>query len=219
MDLKSFVVGQVLERTQHPNADRLSVCCVDVGSEAPLEIVCGAPNVQAEQKVVVALHGSVLPDGTKIKRSKLRGITSNGMICSERELGLGVDHSGVLVLPKDTEVGVTAAEVIGDSDRILDISITPNRGDWLSILGMAREVRAHFGGTIKLPEIQVIEHKNRTSDRVSVEILDEKGCQKYLGRVVRDVTVGPSPKWLSSRVESAGTVSYTHLTLPTVYSE
>ena len=204
VDLKSFVVGQVLERTQHPNADRLSVCKVDIGSESPLEIVCGAPNVQAEQKVVVALHGSVLPDGTKIKRSKLRGITSNGMICSERELGLGVDHSGILILPKSTEVGVTAAEVIGDSDKVLDISITPNRGDWLSILGMAREVRAHFGGTIRLPEIQLIEEKDKASDRVSVEILDEKGCQKYLGRVVRDVTVGSSPKWLSSRVESAG---------------
>ncbi len=204
MDLKSFVVGQVLERIQHPNADRLSVCNVDIGGETSLEIVCGAPNVQAEQKVVVALHGSVLPDGTKIKRSKLRGITSNGMICSERELGLGGDHSGILVLPKSTAVGVNAAEVIGNNDKILDISITPNRGDWLSILGMAREVRAHFGGSIRLPETQIIEHKDKTSNLVSVEILDGKGCHKYLGRVVRNVTVGPSPKWLRSRVESAG---------------
>lgn len=203
-DLSEFVVGKVLSREQHPNADRLSLCSVDVGGGEPVGIVCGATNVESGQNVVVALHGTTLPDGSKIKRSKIRGVTSNGMICSERELGLGNDHSGIMVLPDGAVVGGNAEEILARNDLILDISITPNRGDWLSMLGMAREVHAHFGGAIKLPEIKLIEVKERSSDFTDVDVAEGTACPKYCGRVIRDVTVGESPEWLRSRIESAG---------------
>ena len=151
-DLGDFVVGRVLERKPHPDADRLSLCSVDVGQDEALDIVCGAPNVAAGQTVAVALHGATLPDGTKIKRSKIRGVVSNGMICSSKELALAEESEGILVLSSGAAPGTPLADVLpAAGDVVLDVSITPNRGDWVSLLGMAREVRAHYGGNVRIP--------------------------------------------------------------------
>ncbi|NNL85834.1 MAG: phenylalanine--tRNA ligase subunit beta, partial [Myxococcales bacterium] len=203
-ELTGLIVGSVEARENHPDADRLALCRVDIGAEAPVEIVCGAPNVAAGQKVVVAPHGAVLPDGTKIKRSKIRGVRSNGMICSAKELGLGEDHSGILTLPEDAPVGEAAASVLGGNNWILDIAITPNRGDWLSMLGMAREVRAHFGGELRLPETEPAATGPAAGDALAIHVDDAEGCPRYCGRVVRGVHVRPSPDWMRERLEAAG---------------
>jgi phenylalanyl-tRNA synthetase beta chain len=202
--LDAVRVGLVLERAAHPDADRLSVCRVDVGADEPLEIVCGAPNVAAGQKVAVATVGTVLPDGTKIKRSRIRGVASQGMICSERELELGDGHEGILVLADDAPVGAPLSEVHPAGETVLDLEITPNRGDWVSMLGMAREVRAHFGGALRLPPTEPPEADTEAAEHVSVEVRDAEGCPRYVARVVHDVEVGESPAWLRERLEAAG---------------
>jgi len=203
-DLSAVVVGHVLERRQHPNADRLSVCVVDLGQSAPVTVVCGAPNVAAGQKVAVAVPGVTLPDGTKLKKSKIRGETSEGMICSSRELGLGDDHAGILVLDPGARVGAPLPEVLASGETILDVEITPNRGDWVSMLGMAREVRALFGGTLRMPPGAPAESARPAADDVRITIDDAQGCHRYVGRVVHGVQVGPSPAWLAARLEAAG---------------
>ncbi len=203
-DLSAIRVGRVLERESHPNADRLSVCRVELGEDEPVEIVCGAPNVAAGQKVAVASPGGVLPDGSVLKRSKIRGVVSHGMICSTRELGLGDEHDGILVLDPDAPVGAALPEVMATGDRILDLGITPNRGDTASLLGIAREVRAHFGGTLHIPETGPVEGDFVTADAVSVEIDAPDDCFQYVARVVRGVRLGPSPDWLRNRLEASG---------------
>lgn len=203
-DLGALVVGHVVERVQHPNADRLSLCTVDVGQEDAVEIVCGAPNVAGGQKVAVALHGAVLPDGTKIKRSKIRNVRSNGMICSVSELGLGEDADGILVLDTEAAPGTALPEVLPPGEVVFDMGITPNRGDWVSLLGMAREVRAQFGGTVTLPETAPDEGDEPAQSAVAVEIEDTEGCFQYVARVVRGVRVGESPAWVRERLEAAG---------------
>ena len=203
-DLSELRVGHVLERSPHPNADRLSLCKVDAGGPEPLRIVCGAPNVAAGQKVALALPGTTLPDGTKLKKSKIRGETSEGMICSPRELGLSDDHEGILVLDPAAPVGAPLPAVLQAGETILDVEITPNRGDWVSMLGMAREVRALFGGALRLPPNEPIECARAAADDVRVSIEAPDGCARYVARVVRGVRVGPSPDWLRRRLESAG---------------
>ncbi len=137
-DLSDLRVGRVVRCERHPNADKLSVCSVDVGDGDEHSIVCGAANVAAEQKVAVALPGVRLPDGTKIKRAKLRGVVSAGMICSLRELGLGDEHEGILVLDAGARVGAKLSDTLSDESRVLEVGITPNRGDTASVLGLAR---------------------------------------------------------------------------------
>ena len=203
-DLSAFRVGRVLERKAHPDADRLSVCRVDLGEGEPVEIVCGAPNVAAGQTVAVAPHGATLPDGTRIKRSKIRGVVSNGMICSARELGLAEESEGILVLERGPEPGTPLAEALPGGEVVLDVKITPNRGDWVSLLGMAREVRAHYGGSLRLPPSEPTETGEEASRHARVAIEDAAGCPRYVARVVRGVQVGPSPAWLQSRLEAAG---------------
>ncbi|MEX2206815.1 MAG: phenylalanine--tRNA ligase subunit beta [Myxococcota bacterium] len=203
-DLSAIRVGHVLERKQHPNADRLSVCSVDLGEAAPATIVCGASNVAAGQKVAVAVPGVTLPDGTKLKKSKIRGEVSEGMICSARELGLGDDPSGILVLDPGANIGAPLSEVLQAGETILDVEITPNRGDWVSMLGMAREVRALFGGTLRMPPSEPVEGTRAASEDVRIAIDDPDGCHLYVGRVVRGVQIGPSPAWLAARLEAAG---------------
>jgi phenylalanyl-tRNA synthetase beta chain len=202
-ELGAFVVGRVAACERHPNADRLSVCRVDVGGEE-LDIVCGAPNVAAGQKVAVARVGTTLPDGTRIQKAKLRGVSSSGMICSARELGLGGEHEGILVLPEAAAPGVPLDQVLPGAEPVLEIEITPNRGDWASLLGVAREVRANFGGALRLPPGQPREDARRTDADVDIQIEDRAGCHRYVGRVVRGVRVGASPEWLRRRLESAG---------------
>ncbi len=201
-DLSGLRVGYVVERKQHPDADRLSLCRVDVGEGEPLDIVCGAPNVASGQKVAVALHGATLPDGSKIKRSKIRGVTSNGMICSARELGLSDEHAGILVLDAAAPVGAPLSRVLAVGETVLDVEITPNRGDSVSMLGIAREVRTQFGGELTLPPCAPPEAGSAPG--VAIAIDDRDGCSRYVARVVRGVRVGPSPAWLAERLVAAG---------------
>ncbi|UCE84604.1 MAG: phenylalanine--tRNA ligase subunit beta [Deltaproteobacteria bacterium] len=203
-DLSAFRVGHVLEREAHPNADRLSVCRVDTGEGEPVRVVCGASNVAAGQKVAFAGDGTRLPDGTAIKRSKIRGVVSNGMICSEVELGIGADASGILVLDDAAPVGAALSDVIGSGDVALELSLTPNRGDCASVLGIAREVRAHFGGALCVPETAPREGARAAKDDVRIEIEEPADCHRYAARVVHGVRVGPSPDWLARRLESIG---------------
>jgi phenylalanyl-tRNA synthetase beta chain len=203
-DLSAIRVGHVLERRAHPGADRLSLCRVDVGLGEPVEVVCGAPNVAAGQKVAVALPGTQLPDGTKLGRAKIRGVVSNGMICSSRELGLGDEHAGILVLDPQSRVGAPLPEAIGASPGVLELGITPNRGDAASLLGLAREVRTHFGGEIRLPPCEPPERGAAAAAAARVRIEAPDACHRYVGRVVRGVRVGESPAWLRQRLEAAG---------------
>jgi phenylalanyl-tRNA synthetase beta chain len=202
--LEGVRVGHVVERGAHPDAEKLSLCRVDVGEDEPLEIVCGAPNVAAGQKVAVALHGTVLPGGLKIKRSKIRGVKSHGMICSAPELGLGDDATGILVLDAEAPIGAPLGEVLEAGETVLDMEITPNRGDWVSMHGMAREVRANFGGEVRLPACTPEEGTAETSAEVDVVIDDAEGCHRYVARIVRGLAIGPSPDWLVARLEAAG---------------
>ncbi len=203
-DLSAIRVGHVLERRPHPNAERLSVCSVDLGLPAPATIVCGAPNVAAGQKVAVAVPGVTLPDGTKLKKSKIRGEVSEGMICSSRELGLGDDQGGILVLDPGAAVGAALPDVLAVGETILDVEITPNRGDWVSMLGMAREVRALFGGPLRMPPSEPAESERDAAKDMRIAIEDAEGCPAYVARVVHGVRVGPSPAWLVARLEAAG---------------
>jgi phenylalanyl-tRNA synthetase beta chain len=203
-DLSGLRVGHVVEHSRHPDADRLSVCRVDIGDEEPLEVVCGASNVAAGQKVAVATHGTVLPGGERVKRSKIRGIRSNGMICSDREMHLGDDHEGIRVLDPAAPVGAPLCELLDSGETVFDVAITPNRGDCVSMLGMAREVRAHYGGEIRTPPAEVAEGERLASEDIRVEIEDRAGCHRYVARVVRGIAMGPSPEWLRVRLEAAG---------------
>ena len=203
-DLSAIVVGHVVECARHPNADRLSLCSVDLGTGEPIDIVCGAPNVAAGQKVAVAPPGSVLPDGSKLKRTKIRGVHSNGMICSERELGISEEADGILVLDGAAPVGAPLPEVVRVGARVLEVGITPNRGDAASLLGVGREVRAHFGGSLREPETVLDERGAPSSDAIVISIEEPDLCHQYVARVVRGVRVGPSPDWLRQRLEASG---------------
>ncbi len=198
----NVVIGRVLDVQPHPDADRLRVCTVDAGGENPVGIVCGAPNVAAEQLVAVALVGAKLAGGLKIRKSKIRGVVSNGMICSEIELGLGDDADGIMVLEGDLTPGTLFADV-HTGDEILDIEVTPNRPDQLSHVGVAREVAALYNTELREQPATVA-----TSDKprpcFSVRIDDGDDCYRFTGRVIRGVKVGPSPAWLRNALESIG---------------
>lgn len=196
------VVGEVRTKDKHPNADRLSVCTVfDGKSEVP--VVCGAPNVAAGQRVAFATVGAALPGDFKIKKSKIRGAVSEGMICSTKELGLpddGVD--GIMVLPADAPLGADYASLLGPGDTVLDVEIGPNRPDCLSHLGLARELAIHFGLPLAAPAAGAPAEAGPAAFPVAVE--DPEGCPRYTGRLVAGVTVGPSPDWLKRRLEALG---------------
>ncbi len=203
--LKNFVIGKVVERVKHPNADKLSVCKVDAGTGELLNIVCGAPNVDAGQTVCVALVGAIVPNGGfEIKKAKLRGEPSEGMICSVKELNLGEDHAGIMVLDTQLPVGTPFADYLKANDVILEIGITPNRGDLLSHIGVARELGALTGSQLKLPDAAINEDGTELSQAISVEIEDPKGCLRYCGSMVRGVKVKPSPDWLQKKLLAVG---------------
>ena len=207
------VTAQVLEKTPHPDSDHMYVCKVSVGDKnvdaegnpEPLQIVCGAQNFEAGDHIVTAMIGAELPGGIKIKKSKLRGVASFGMNCSARELGIGGDHAGIMILPEDAPVGMPFGEYYGSSDTVLDCEITPNRPDCLSMVGMARETGAIFDRDyhVELPAIKS-ETGRATADEISVEIADEGLCDRYVARIVRNVKVGPSPDWMVKRLNSLG---------------
>ncbi|MBG9796375.1 phenylalanine--tRNA ligase subunit beta [Brevibacillus laterosporus] len=203
------VIGYVQEREKHPDADRLSVLKVDVGQEELLQIVCGAQNVAQGQKVPVAMIGAVLPENFKIKKSKLRGVESQGMICSAKELGLNDkllpkdQQEGILVLPEDAELGADATEFLGLNDYVLELGLTPNRSDCLSMLGVAYEVAALYGREVKLPDTSVTE--DGEANPVTVAIEASEHCYQYVGRHFTDAVITSAPQWMKNRLMAAGT--------------
>ncbi len=218
-DLSNIVVGEVLSCEPHPNSDHLHICMVNVGAEEPLQIVCGAPNVAAGQKVPVVLEGGRVAgsrDGEKteggivIKAGKLRGVESHGMICSIEELGSTREmypeapEYGIYVFPEDTEVGADAIGLLGLHDAIIEYEITSNRVDCYSVIGIAREAAATFGKKFNEPEIKVTGNDEKASDYISVDVVDTDLCPRFTARVVKNVKIGPSPKWMQRCLASNG---------------
>jgi phenylalanyl-tRNA synthetase beta chain len=204
-NLSRFVVGKVLECRRHPDADKLSVCRVDVGEGASCTIVCGAPNVAAGQTVAVVLPGGVLPGGTVIKEAKLRGVPSAGMILSEAELELATKSAGTMVLPDDWQAGEPLSERFAISDWVLEVEVTPNRPDCLSIRGLAREIAAITSAPFR--ESQRFTHPwgdRMVDEDIAIEVRDPDLCPRYAGRVITGVTIGDSPLWLKARLCHAG---------------
>jgi phenylalanyl-tRNA synthetase beta chain len=201
-NLGLFKVGRVLETGKHPNADRLQLCRVDVGTGDPLRIVCGAWNFGAGATVAVALPGAVLPDGMKLEARAVRGEVSHGMILAEDEVGLGTDHTGIMVLDDDLEPGIPLADVLPIVDDVLLVEATGNRPDLLSIYGIAREVAAIYDLELAPPPGD--EPERAGDEPVDVQVDDLTGAPRYIGRLFRDVAIGPSPLWLKSRLHAAG---------------
>ncbi len=199
-----LVVAEVLSVEPHPNADRLKLCRVADGA-GERSVVCGAPNVETGRRVVLAKPGVRMPGGMKVEVARIRGEQSEGMICSERELGLGTDHSGIMVLSGAPAVGSDVAELLGLNDVIFDISITPNRADCLSVLGVAREAAALLGTSLRAPDISVEEDENTSAASVcGVEIWDPDKCPRYAARIIQGAEIGPSPGWMARRLRAAG---------------
>ena len=207
--MENLVVGEVLTREKHPNADRLSVSSVRIapGAEGQ-QIVCGAQNYKAGDKVLVALPGVVLPGDFKIKVSKIRGVESNGMMCSARELGLGSDHDGIMILPSDAVVGTPAHEALAQRDTIFDLEITPNRPDALCHYGIARELGAWFDTPVGYPKI--LTHSPAIDEAPAAEVLESVtvdapvDCPLYTAHLIAGVKIGPSPAWIKARLEAIG---------------
>lgn len=202
--IASIVVGEVIECENHPESDHLHLCKVDAGQGELLRIVCGAPNVAAGQKAPVALVGARLPDGTVIKKAKLRGAPSFGMICSERELGLSEDHGGIMVLPENAPVGARLIDVLDLDREVLDISVTPNRADCLSVLGLARETALAFHLPLTVPELPLHTDEHGPEGVVPIEIVEPDLCWLYAGRVISDIKVAPSPLRVRHRLQAVG---------------
>ena len=200
------VVGEVLSKRPHPQADRLSLCVVNAG-DGELEVVCGAPNVAQGQKICFARVGAVLYNTHSgrheaLKPARIRGVVSNGMICSELELGLGEGHEGIVVLPDDAPVGAPLDDYMGDT--ILELELTPNRLDCLSILGVAHEVAALTGKRAAPPDVSYPEDGPPVADGVAISIADPDLCRRYTATVIRCISVGPSPAWMQERLTRAG---------------
>lgn len=201
---KNFIVGEVKSVTKHSNADKLSVCDVFDGKNV-LQVVCGASNVAANQKVVFAPIGTIIPKGNfEIKRTKIRGVESFGMICAEDELLLSDDHSGIMVLDEKFLPGTSLIESLGLNDVIIEVAITPNRPDALSHIGVARDLSALFNRELKIPKINLVENEKSAEEVASIEILDNVNCPRYCARVVLNVEIKESPQWLKKKISSIG---------------
>ncbi|UJA19975.1 phenylalanine--tRNA ligase subunit beta [Thermoleophilia bacterium SCSIO 60948] len=207
---EGFVIGRVSAAEQHPNADRLRVCTVEIGTGEPATIVCGAPNVAAGQTVAVARPGAVMPDGTKLRRAKLRGVVSDGMICSAAELDLGSDHDGIMVIASGEEPapqpGTPLEEVIALGETVLELEITPNRSDCFGVWGVARELHAISGAPLaEAPWTLDADPTGPPVEAVaSVRVEDPDLCPRYTARAFEEVTIEPSPRWLQQRLIAAG---------------
>lgn len=212
LGVSGVVVGYVKTREKHPDADKLSVCTVDAGQGEDLQIVCGAPNVAAGQKVPVALVGAKLPGGLAIKRANLRGVESQGMICSAKELGMNDKllpkalQEGILVLPEETPVGADMLDVLGLDDHVLELDLTPNRADCLSMLGAAYEVSALTGRAVRLPDPsrELPASTDDAADHVSVTIEAPGMCTHFAARYIKGIKIGSSPLWMQNRLMAAG---------------
>ncbi len=208
--MQGIVIGHVLECEDHPNSDHLHKCLVDLGEEAPVQIICGASNVAQGQKVAVATVGAVLPGNFKIKKAKLRGEESNGMICSLQELGIegkvvAKEYSeGIFVFPADAEVGSDALEQLNRDDQVLELGLTPNRADCLSMLGVAYEVAAILGREVKFPETDLNPAAENASDYIKVTVEANEDNPVYTAKVIKNVKIGPSPLWMQTRLMAEG---------------
>jgi phenylalanyl-tRNA synthetase beta chain len=203
--LENFVIGKVLERKRHPDADRLTVCMVDVGGSTPSQIVCGAPNVAAGQTVAVAKPGAVMPDGSTLGKAKLRGVESNGMILAEDELAIGTEHAGIMVLDEDgLKPGSPLELVLPISTDVLVLEVTPNRPDCLGMYGVAREVHAATGAPIAEPPWANDPGTTGELDGIAITVECPELCPRFTARIFDNVTIGPSPPWLKARLMAAG---------------
>ena len=210
-----IVVGEVLTVAKHPNADKLSLCSVNVGQGEPLQIVCGAPNVRAGMKVPLAMIGASLP-GLEIKAAKMRGVESQGMLCSARELGMSEDHSGLLELDAAAVVGGNVRDLLQLDDHVFEIKLTPNKADCLSVLGVAREVAALTRAKLLPPDVKPVAAKSDA--KVAFGITDADGCGRFTGRAIRSVNAkAPTPDWMKQRLERAGQRSISALVDVTNY--
>ena len=198
-DFDGFVVGEVIACDKHPDADRLNVTTVNTGTEE-LQVVCGAPNCRKGLKGVFAPVGSYVPgiDFT-LTKAKIRGQESFGMLCSEKELLLSDEHNGIIELPEDAEIGTAAATALGIDDPVIEIALTPNRGDCAGIYGIARDLAAAGLGTLKTPDVKAVE--GTFENPITVSITDEakEACPTFIGRLIKNVKNGPSPQWLQNR--------------------
>ncbi len=201
--LDSVVVGRIVNIKAHPNAEKLKVCDVDVGSRV-IRVVCGAPNIHEDMAVPVALPGTRFPEGSVLEKGRIRNELSEGMLCSEAELGLGTDRSGVMILDQKQLTGDKLAKALELSDMVFEIDLTPNRPDCLSIIGIAREIAALQQTTIKYPETSLSDAGDKISDLTSITIKAPDLCPRYSARLVFDINIAPSPFWLQDRLMSVG---------------
>lgn len=209
-DISKVYTGKIIKIDPHPNADKLVICQVTTGGEELLQIVTGATNVREGQVVPVAVVGARLAGGVAIKKAKLRGVESRGMLCSGEELGLDPatlpkdQEHGIMILPADTPLGVDVKPLIGLDDVIFELELTPNRGDCMSMIGVAREVAAIFNRSLIMPRLELDEIPPSTEDRVRVDIEEPGLCRRYVARLLKNVRIGPSPAWMQQRLRAAG---------------
>ena len=202
--LDNIIVGEIKQIEKHPDADRLTVCKVDTSKEI-LDVVCGAKNIKIGDRVPLALIGAKLPTGMHIKKSKIRGVTSYGMLCSKKELGIGDEHQGIMILSKNERLGESLENVLNLDEPVLDIEVTANRGDCLSVIGIAREIGALTSKQVKYPQALKECSANEEIDKlIDVSVKDTSLCPRYTGRIIRNVKIAPSPSWLAKRLEAAG---------------
>ena len=207
--LEHLVVGDVLKAEKHPDADKLKLCSVSDGSDT-FNVVCGAPNVDAGQKIVFAKVGAVLPGDFKIGKAKIRGVESFGMICSERELGISEEHDGIMVLDESHKVGTPIKEVLGPLFNAIDVEVTPDKAFGLSHRGIAREVATIVGTKLKTP-MNSVKLNPKSKDIIKVELDKKGGCTRFIAGTMKGVKVGPSPKWLAEYLKSVGQKSINNL--------
>lgn len=216
-DFNHVVIGHILEKDKHPNADKLSLCRVSTGEGVVHQIVCGAQNHKAGDRVIVALPGAVLPGNFAIKKAAVRGVDSAGMLCSLKELGLAKESEGIAILPTDAPVGKSYAEYGGYDDITFELKVTPNRADCLSHYGLAREVACLFGKELKAPMAEPKVSASSTKNEIALEVKAFDLCPRYTGRFIKGVKVGPSPEWLKKRIESVGLNSINNIVDVTNY--
>ena len=203
-DIKDVFVGEILSIEPHPDADKIVVCQTDVGGETALQICCGAKNMKVGDKVPTAVVGASLPGGFEIARRKMRGVESQGMMCASTELGLPKGEDGLLILDPSAPVGLDIKTHLGLDDAVLEIEVTPNRADWASMIGVARELAALYERELRVPALSVHEGDTAIDTLTSVTVEAGDLCPRYMGRVLTNVKVGPSPEWLCKRLIAAG---------------
>ncbi|MEW6234457.1 MAG: phenylalanine--tRNA ligase subunit beta [Candidatus Omnitrophota bacterium] len=202
-EIKDIIVAKILEMAPHPDADKLTLCQVTDGSQQH-EIVCGAKNMKAGDHVALAYIGTVLPGNFKLEKRKIRGIYSQGMLCSTRELGLGDDHAGIMILPPEYKIGRRLIDEMGLNDSVFEINVTPNRPDALSVLGIAREIAAALGEKAHVPGASLVSSDKEIDLVPSIDLVDGDLCPRYTALILKDVKIGPSPQWVKDRLEACG---------------